>query len=169
MENMFCNCKNLEELDLSDFNTDNVTNTKSMFENCISLEKINMHDFEPANLNDMENMFRGCENLKELYNFYACNCNVKSASHMFFNCINLKECPIIEFTNCKDMSSMFENYSSLTRVYIPIYGEDGNEILIDNMSYMFSGCKNLEDAYVITNESDFVLKKADYLFYNCKK
>ena len=37
MEYMFNECKSLEELDLSNFNTSKVTNMENMFNNCISL------------------------------------------------------------------------------------------------------------------------------------
>jgi len=39
---MFCECKSLTKIDLSNFNTQNVTNMKCMFYGCKSLNKENM-------------------------------------------------------------------------------------------------------------------------------
>ena len=42
MEWMFCGCKSLTNIDLSNFNTQNVTNMKYMFYGCKSLNKENV-------------------------------------------------------------------------------------------------------------------------------
>jgi len=42
MEWMFCGCKSLINIDLSKFNTQNVTNMKYMFYGCKSLNKENV-------------------------------------------------------------------------------------------------------------------------------
>ena len=42
---MFYDCTSLEELDLSNFNTENVEITGCMFYNCTSLKKINLSSF----------------------------------------------------------------------------------------------------------------------------
>ena len=42
MKRMFDGCNSLEKIDLSNFNTQNVTNMKSMFYRCNSLEKNNV-------------------------------------------------------------------------------------------------------------------------------
>ena len=50
MSNMFYKCKNLSELNLSSFNTNNVTNMNWMFCNCnlnfIQINKLNIKKFE---------------------------------------------------------------------------------------------------------------------------
>ena len=40
MEYMFYDCKSLTNLNLSNFNTQNITNMIDMFENCISLTNL---------------------------------------------------------------------------------------------------------------------------------
>ena len=42
MSRMFVHCKSLTNLNLSDFNTQNVNNMTWMFENCVSLKKENI-------------------------------------------------------------------------------------------------------------------------------
>ena len=45
MSYMFYNCKSLKELNLSNFNTQNVTNMFCMFECCESLKELNLSNF----------------------------------------------------------------------------------------------------------------------------
>ncbi len=42
MNSMFYECKFLKEIDLSNFNTDKVTNIGSMFRGCESLKNVNV-------------------------------------------------------------------------------------------------------------------------------
>ena len=63
---MFCNCSSLKEINLSNFNTDNVTNMKAMFSKCSSLEEINLSSFNTNNVTNMINMFLNCSLLKEI-------------------------------------------------------------------------------------------------------
>ena len=46
MEHMFYNCKSLKELNLSNFNTINVTDMSYIFVNCSSLKAINLSNFK---------------------------------------------------------------------------------------------------------------------------
>ena len=43
---MFYNCKNIEKIDLSKFDSSNVVNMERMFCNCKNLETINLSNFE---------------------------------------------------------------------------------------------------------------------------
>jgi len=61
---MFSNCENLVSLDLSSFNTNNVTNMRDMFNGCSSLNDLNLSSFKITSIkkaNDMENMFYNCQ------------------------------------------------------------------------------------------------------------
>ena len=42
MSYMFYNCSSIKELNLSNFNTNNVTNMEGMFYNCLSLQELNL-------------------------------------------------------------------------------------------------------------------------------
>ena len=66
MDNMFEGCNKLINLDLSPFNTENVTNMAKMFDSCYNLKKINLKSFNNKNLKRMDFMFQGCLNLKEI-------------------------------------------------------------------------------------------------------
>ena len=60
MKGMFYGCVSLKEINLSNFNTDNVTNMEEMFYGCESLEEINLSNFNINNEASLENMFNGC-------------------------------------------------------------------------------------------------------------
>ena len=60
MERMFSGCSSLIELNLSNFNTNNVSNMRGMFTNCSSLIELNISIFNVNNVTDMNDMFFGC-------------------------------------------------------------------------------------------------------------
>ena len=60
---MFFNCKSLTNLNLSNFNTQNVTNMESMFGGCKSLTNLNLSNFNTQNVTNMADMFVGCKSL----------------------------------------------------------------------------------------------------------
>ena len=63
---MFCGCSSLKELNLNNFNTNNVTNMSDMFSGSSSLKELNLNNFNTNNVTNMSDMFRGCSSLKEL-------------------------------------------------------------------------------------------------------
>ena len=60
MSYMFYNCSSLKELDLSNFNTNNVTNMSYMFFGCSSLNELNLFNFNTNNVINISGMFGGC-------------------------------------------------------------------------------------------------------------
>lgn len=64
MECMFSNCYNLISLDLSNFNTNNVTNMNDMFVGCINLERLDLSNFIINS--SLYSMLVGCDKLQEL-------------------------------------------------------------------------------------------------------
>ena len=64
MSNMFSYCSSLTNLDLSNFNTQNVKNMSFMFSNCSSLTNLNLSNFNTQNVEDMRYMFDNCKAFK---------------------------------------------------------------------------------------------------------
>ena len=62
---MFLGCSSLESIDLSSFNTNNVTNMSCMFCKCSSLKSIDLSSFNTNNVTNMSFMFFGCSSLKK--------------------------------------------------------------------------------------------------------
>ena len=57
---MFIGCSSLKELNLINFNTNNVTNMSCMFFECSSLKVLNLNNFNTNNVTDMSCMFSEC-------------------------------------------------------------------------------------------------------------
>ena len=67
MTAMFYGCSGLTTLDLSGWNTANVTYMSNMFYNCSSLSSLDLSAWNTGNVTTMSNMFRGCSSLTTIY------------------------------------------------------------------------------------------------------
>ena len=94
VSDMFYDCKNLTTLNLSNFDTSNVTDMYRMFSDCTSLTTLNLSNFDTSNVTDMYRMFSGCTSLTTLD---LSNWNIKKYSNF---------------------SSMLNNCSNLTTIYV---------------------------------------------------
>ena len=88
MNSMFRRCHALKSLDVSRFDTRNVTNMSYMFGGC-GFESIDVNDFDTRNVTKMASMFASCVNVTafDLTNFNTKK--VESFEQMFENCQNL--------------------------------------------------------------------------------
>ena len=59
---MFSCCSSLKELNVTNFNTDKVTNMFFMFKGCSSLKELNISNFNIDNVTNMYYMFSRCSN-----------------------------------------------------------------------------------------------------------
>ena len=66
MGGMFWNCHGLTSLDLSNFDTSNVTVMDQMFGDCISLTSLDVSNFDTSKVTDMRYMFENCSKLTEI-------------------------------------------------------------------------------------------------------
>lgn len=62
---MFCDCKELKEVDLSNFNTENVENMAHMFSGSEKLEKVNLSNFNALKADSLSGIFYQCKKLKQ--------------------------------------------------------------------------------------------------------
>ena len=88
---MFHSCENLQNLDVSGFDTAHVTDMFSMFWRCKSLYELDVTGFDTACVTDMKSMFSNCENLTKLDVSRFNTANVTDMSYMFLHCKNLTE------------------------------------------------------------------------------
>jgi len=141
MENMFCNCKKLISLDLSNFKDSLVNNSKWMFYNCESLELLDLSNFKIKSVTEISNMFKNCHSLKKLNLSSFDTSQIKNMSFLFCNFSLLISIDISNFNtkNVIDMSYMFYNCSSL--ISIDLSSFDTSNVI--NMSSMFCFCKSL--------------------------
>ena len=145
MEGLFQNCITLEYIDLSNFDTSNVTNMAFMFNHCNRLKEIKGLDkFITSKATTMEGMFQSCFKLEFIDVSSFDTSKVEIMNFMFVDCFKLKGIKGINKLNTKkvtNMTGMFENCLSLK--YLNIENFDTSNVT--NMSYMFNKCKKLKE------------------------
>lgn len=119
MNSMFSDCS-MKSIDLSGFDTHNVTGMTGMFYGSSSLENLDISSFDSGSLVDASFMFNGCENLESI-NFGSFNfVNLVDDLHgveMFGGCNSLtdvafKDIPLRDFVDmCRDFEDAGVNLS----------------------------------------------------------
>jgi surface protein len=115
---MFEECNALTSLDLSNFNTSNVTAMYQMFAHCYALASLDLSNFNTSNVMGMNGMFFSCKSLTVL------------------------DLSTFDTSNVTSMSSMFNNCESLTTIYGSNWDTSKSVHPYSNFS-MFEGCNKL--------------------------
>jgi len=141
MQNMFYNCEALVSLDVSGFDTSSVTNMASMFANCEALTSLDLSSFDTSNVTDMDSMFYKCAALTSLDVSGFNTSSVTNMHWMFFECNVLTSLDLNNFdtSNVTIMDSMFCNCKALTSLDLSKFDTSS----VEDMSYMFYGCNAL--------------------------
>ena len=138
---MFYGCSNLASVDVSGFNTSQITNMNSMFYGCDSLEKLDLSGFDTSRVKDMGWMFYGCGSLLTLeVGGFDTNC-VTDMSWMFYGCGGLTDLQVGSFDTGKvtDMNNMFGRCGGLTSLNVSSFDTSH----VTDMGWMFGGCGGL--------------------------
>ena len=138
---MFAGCSGLTSLDVSGFNTSNVTNMSGMFRNCSNLTSLEVSGFKTENVTDMGWMFYGCSGLTSLDVSGFNTANVTNMSSMFERCFSLTSLDLNNFNteNVTNMHSMFDSCSRLASLNVSSF----NTANVTDMGLMFSACYEL--------------------------
>lgn len=93
MGSMFNNCASLISLDVSSFNTSNVTDMNRMFASCDALTSLDISSFDTGSVTNMQNMFSDMDNIETIYvsdNFVTNLVPDNNGTNMFRDDINIK-------------------------------------------------------------------------------
>ena len=136
---MFAEC-GVSSLNLSEWNTSSVTDMSLMFQSC-SLTSLNVSGWNTSSVTDMSLMFDGCSNLTSLNVSGWNTSSVTDMSDMFRWCSSLMSLDLSgwDTSNVTNMSGMFRWCSSLTS--LDLSGWDTSNVT--NMSGMFFDCSSL--------------------------
>lgn len=161
MSRMFNNCISLVSLDLSNFDTRNVTSMYAMFcmwnndsdselENNLNSIKFG-ENYVTSNVTNMRSMFAGLIKLQNLDVSNFDTSNVTTMYHMFNKCSSLTELDLSNFdtSNVTDMESMFLMCQNLTELNLCSF----NTKKVTNMKWMFQYTTVLKNVYVSSNWS----------------
>ena len=89
---LFRNCKDIIFLDLSNFDTSDVSNMSGMFDGCSKLKEIKgLNMIITSKVKTMDGMFNKCKELENLDLSHFDTSNVTNMSLMFNYCSKLKE------------------------------------------------------------------------------
>ena len=134
----FHGCRTLVKADLSNVNTENVTNMNSMFSDCRSLVSLDLSGFDTKNVTNMGYMFFSCSGLTSLDLSVFNTNNAKNMRDMFYKCSGLTSLDLSSFDtrNVTDMSSMFGSCSGLTSLDLSSFDTKN----VTDMGQMFVLC-----------------------------
>ena len=162
-ENMFRECSDIIEIDMSNFDTSQITMMLYMFYGCSSLKFLNLSNFNTSQVVSMHSMFYGCSSLISL-NLSSFNTSlVTTMAHMFHGCSSLISLNLSNFDTSLVlyMSYMFYNCSSLISLNLSNFKNSK----VESMYGLFSWCTNLQ--YINLHNIDGS-KSGSYnsMFYN---
>ena len=138
---MFHSMSNLTTLDLSNFDTSKVTDMHHMFYGMPNLTSLNLSNFDTSQVTDMQYMFSNMSNLTSLDLSNFDTSQVTDMQYMFYSMSNLTTLDLSNFDTSKvtNMKAMFDSMSSLTTLNLSNFDTSK----VTDMSYMFSGMSNL--------------------------
>ena len=118
MSNTFSHCELLTSIDVSKWNTSKVTNMEGMFVDCNLLASVDVSKWNTSKVTDMASMFSICGTLRSIDVSKWNTSNVTDISGMFFGCGSLHSVDITGWDTSKvtSMDRMFFNCSSLTTI-----------------------------------------------------
>ena len=147
MSSMFAYDRSLTELNLSNFDTSNVTTFKEMFTSDIGLKSLNVSNFKTDKVENFSNMFSGCKaltSIKGLETWKTTGASLDKPVYMFSmfaydDNLNTLDLSNLDTSNVTTFEEMFTSDIGLKSLNVSNFKTDK----VENFSNMFSGCKAL--------------------------
>ena len=141
MQLMFSGMRNLTTLDLSSFDTSKATDMKYMFRDMSNLTTLDLSNFDTSEVKNMGSMFSRMSNLTALNLSNFNTSEVTNMHYMFNGMSNLTTLDLSNFDTSKvtNMNNMFSNMTNLTALNLSNF----NTSQVTDMQCMFCGMRNL--------------------------
>ena len=142
-EKMFKDLSNITKIDLSNFNSSEVTNMAYMFSGCSNLETINFENLNTSKVKNMEFFLDSCQKLESVDVSSFDTSSVTNMRYMFSSLLSLKFLALSNNFNTsevEDMSGMFYKDWNVTSLDLSML----NTSKVKNMSYMFFDIKKIK-------------------------
>ena len=144
MSEMFSGCKELKSINLSKFNTYNITRMNKMFYKCSALTSLDITNFNTRIVTTMENMFAECSSLTSLNLSNFETGEVNNMAEMFRKCSALADLNLNKFDSTKVTKdeNMFNECNSLTKIKIGpkfVFTENSIYGMNKNCKIVFNG------------------------------
>ncbi len=113
----FAEMRNIEDIDLSEFDTSNATIMSAMFYNS-TFKNLNLSTFKTSLVTMMNSMFQGCRSLTDLTISNLDTANVTNMSYMFAFCSSLKTIDLsnFDFSSTTSLANMFLESNALEEI-----------------------------------------------------
>ena len=162
MDSMFYDMSNLTMLDLSSFNTSKVTDMSGMFAGLLNLTTLNVSNFDTSNVTNMDAMFYGMSSLTALNVSHFDTSNVTNMDAMFYGMSSLTSLNLSNFDTSQvtDMGYMFSYMSNLTTLNL----SNLDTSKVTNMYSMFEDMHSLTTLNV-SNFDTSQVTNMDRMFY----
>lgn len=133
----------METIDLSGFDTSEVTSMNTMFYTMSSLKNIDVSGFNTTNVTDMYAMFDQTGVIEELNVSNFDTSKVTNMGYMFFSLAKVRELDLTNFDtrNVTNMFGMFEYMTAVSKIKFSTKFDTSNAT---NMGKMFSNARSLQ-------------------------
>ena len=171
MDNMFENCYQLREVDLSKFNTASLKTMNSTFLNCVLLEKIDLSNFDTSKVTNMDHLFNNCKKLQQINLSNFNTVSLKSMNCTFCNCEGVKDIDLSSFdtSSVTNMDHLFHNCTELLQIDLSNF----NTASVTTMNCTFRHCHKVKvidprsfDTSKVTNMYDIFGYCYDLVYIN---
>ena len=162
--NMFNGRSNILEIDLSNFDSSNVTSMNRMFYQCSILQKIKFGNIKTSSVKDMSETFHYCYKLLyiDLTNFDTSS--VTTMYQMFRHCDTVIYIDASSFitTKVENMEDLFSECGNLVAVNVLSFDTSN----VKKMNGMFSACKNIKFVNLVNFSGNSVINM-NHMFFDC--
>ena len=166
MGGMFYGMSNLTTLNVSHFDTSKVTDMSMMFYDMRDLTSLNLSNFDTSKVTLMYNMFYGMSNLTTLNVSHFDTSKVTDMGLMFYGMSGLTSLDLSNFDTSKvtNMGNMFSSMTNLTSLNLSSF----NTSKVTDMGFMFYGIPNLT-SLDLSNFDTSKTTKMSFMFYGMRK
>ena len=167
MDHMFYDCNSLIELDLSNWNTSNVTDMGFMFYDCTNLTSLDLTSFDTSNVTYMAYLFWWCSSLTWLDLSNWNTSKVTNMYSMFYDCTGMETLNMSgwDFRNANKMSGL--GYELYLRNMTNLKSLNMTNAKFSwNIQYTFYNLTNLEEVILDWADTSNVTYMNDLFYYD---
>ena len=164
MDSMFFSARFLVNLDLSGFDVGNVTDFTSFVSRCLKLESVTFGEFNSKSARTMRYMFNQCAKLTTLDLSGFDTSSLEDMGYMFKQMTSLESINLTGFNTEKvtDMDNLFANCTKLTSLDLSSFNTEN----VNEMRSMFNSCEKLT-SLDLKNFNVTSCTRMSYMFYHC--
>lgn len=155
--NVFADCTNLKFIDLSSWNTDQVMFADEMFRGCTNLKTVDLRNWFTKGIADVEYLFDDCTHLSNIIVKKDTDWSdyIDRSAHMFINCISLPHYN----DSITDKRGAYEGLKGSIYGYFTPYKWVGEEIYLYNNSNWY-----VTESNVIFNNKKYEVADNVYIY-----